>query len=202
MSTPRDLMIIALDVTPSRPVKQGELSLALAGAELVDLLGAGAVTLEDDLIVPGDGTPVTDPLLERAAASFAREAPHEPVGDWLWRRGRGLASAYLDALQAEGQLTRRRSRWSPFRTGRTVPADSYGRRRAGDRWASEEPVLLALATTVGIRDDETGRDTRIVDDEAVETVLAAVDGASVELEAVRQRRSVEQDAFDNIWRGD
>ncbi|GAA3295762.1 hypothetical protein GCM10020295_23700 [Streptomyces cinereospinus] len=32
------------------------------------------------------------------------------------------------------------------------------------------------------------------------TVLAALGDALTELEAVRQRRRVEQDAFDNVWR--
>ncbi|MEV4443030.1 GPP34 family phosphoprotein, partial [Streptomyces sp. NPDC049577] len=41
-----------------------------------------------------------------------------------------------------------------------------------------------------------------VDDEAVETVLAAVGDALMELQAVRQRRAVEDAAFDNIWRGE
>ncbi|MEU5247025.1 GPP34 family phosphoprotein, partial [Streptomyces asoensis] len=36
--------------------------------------------------------------------------------------------------------------------------------------------------------------------DAVGTVLAAVGDAVTELEAVRQRRSIEDAAFDNIWR--
>ena len=201
MSTPRDLMITAMDVAPDRPVERGELSLALAGAELIDLLAAGAVTLDGDQIVPGHRTAIADRLLEEAAASLAREAPYESVDDWLWRRGRDLASAYLAALEAEGQLTRQRGRWLPFRTGQLVLVDSLDRRLAEDRWAADEPVLVALATAVGIRNKGTG-DAPSAADDAVETVLAAVGDASVELEAVRQRRSIEQKAFDNIWRGD
>lgn len=37
--------------------------------------------------------------------------------------------------------------------------------------------------------------------DGVEAVLAAVGTAELELAAVRQRRDVEQAAFDNIWRG-
>ncbi len=37
-------------------------------------------------------------------------------------------------------------------------------------------------------------------DEALVTVLAAVNDALTELEAVRQRRRIENAAFDNIWR--
>lgn len=201
MTTPRDLMITALDMAPGRPVERGELSLALAGAELIDLLVAGTVTLDGDQIVPVHRTAVADRLLDQAAASLAREAPYESVDDWLWRRGRDLSSAYLDAFEAEGQLTRRRGRWLPFRTGQLELVDSLDRRLAEDRWAADEPVLLALATAVGIREKGAGGVPRAADD-AVETVLAAVGDASVELEAVRQRRSIEQDAFDNIWRGD
>ena len=38
-------------------------------------------------------------------------------------------------------------------------------------------------------------------DDAVTTVFAGVDDAVMELEAVRQRRAIEDAAFDNIWRG-
>ncbi|MGW6600797.1 GPP34 family phosphoprotein [Streptomyces sp. NPDC055036] len=222
MTTARDLMITALDVAPSPPPEAGELSLALAGAELIDLLEAEAIRLEGDRIVPGHRPDIADRPLEQAAESLAREAPYELVADWLWRRGRGLAAAYLAALEAEGQLTRPRRRGLPFRTGRTVLVDSPDRRLAGERWASDEPVLAALATAVGIRDknDEEGpgeapvtaddageaedaEDAEDVEDveDAVETVLVAVNEALLELEAVRQRRSIEQDAFDNVWRG-
>ncbi|MFG2181643.1 GPP34 family phosphoprotein [Streptomyces abikoensis] len=200
MTTPRDLLITAMEVAPGHPVEGGEMSLALAGAEVVDLLAAGVVTLDDDRIVPGFGAAVTDRLLDQAAAALVREAPYETVSDWLWRRGRELAPAHLAALEAEGVLTRQRSHWKPFQGGRRVLADSPDRRRAKERWESNEPVLVALATAVGIRDQET-EDAPGVPDEAVETILAAVNDALIELEGVRQRRAVEQAAFDNIWRG-
>ncbi|MCM2580417.1 GOLPH3/VPS74 family protein [Streptomyces meridianus] len=200
MNTPRDLMFTALDVAPSRPVEQGELSLALAGAELVDLLATGAVTLDGDRIVPGDRPTTVDRLLSVAAESLTREAPYESIEDWLWRRGRGLAAAYLAGMEEDGQLTRQRRGWTSFRQGRRVPSDSLDRRLAGDRWASDEPVLGALATAVGIGSQEAAVDPGAFD-EPVETVLAAVDDATTELGAVRQRRDIEQAAFDNIWRG-
>ncbi|MER8068895.1 GPP34 family phosphoprotein [Streptomyces sp. NPDC094034] len=225
MTTARDLMITALDVAPSPPPEAGELSLALAGAELIDLLSAEAIRLEGDRIVPGHRPDIADGPLDQAAESLAREAPYELVADWLWRRGQGLAAAYLAAFEAEGRLTRPRRRGLPFRTGRTVLVDSPERRLAGERWASNEPVLTALATAVGIRDknDEDGKDGRDGQDgrddkegtgeapvtagdagdagDAVETVVVAVNEALLELEAVRQRRSIEQAAFDNVWRG-
>ncbi|EST39791.1 hypothetical protein N566_00095 [Streptomycetaceae bacterium MP113-05] len=201
MSTARDLMIVAADVQPSRPWEQGDLSLALAGAELTDLLAAGTVTLADVQVVPGHGTAPSDPLLEQAAASVVTEAPYESVDEWLWRRGRCLASVYLAALEADGQLARPRSRWTPFRTGRPVPVDSPGRHRARDRWTSQEPVLTALAAATGLGSKEAGDDAPGGTGDAVETVVVAVHDAVRELEAVRQRRAIEQAAFDNVWRG-
>ncbi|WP_369243835.1 GPP34 family phosphoprotein [Streptomyces sp. R41] len=200
MSTPRDLFVVAMDVEHTRPVEQGDLSLALAGAEVIDLIDAHTVTLDGDLIVPGDWSEPADRLLAEAASSITRQAPYESVEEWLWRRGRGLYSAYLADLDAEGPGTRQRRRWLPSRTGQTVPVDSPARRSSADRWASQEPVLTALATVVGIS-DKAAEDFPSVTDEAVLTVLAAVDDAVTELVAVRQRRAIEEAAFDNIWRG-
>lgn len=201
MTTPRDLSIAVMDMAPSHPVEQGDLSLALAGAEVIDLLGAEAIRLDGDRIVPGHRPAIADRLLDEAAASLVQEAPYESVGDWLWRRGRGLSAAYLAALEAEGQLTRQRRRGMPFRSGRTVLADSPARREAANRWTSDEPVLATLGAAIGIRDEWTG-DVSSVADDAVVTVLASVNDALMELEAVRQRRAIEDAAFDNVWRGE
>ncbi|GGX76096.1 GOLPH3/VPS74 family protein [Streptomyces hiroshimensis] len=213
MTTSRDLMIIAMDAAPDRPVEQGDLSLALAGAEVIDLLDCRAVTLDGDHIVPGPRPTTADPLLEQAASSLVREVPpYESVGDWLWRRGRDLSAAYLQALEAEGLLSRQR-RGMSFRAGPLVLADSSERRAAADRRASGEPILTALAEAIGIQGEggeggengEGGEDAAgfsSTDDDAVDTVLAAVIDALMQLEALRQRRAIEQAAFDNIWRGD
>lgn len=88
MTTPRDLLIVSLDVPSAHPVGQGDLSLALAGAELVDLLRAGALALDGERVVPGaDPAEPEDRLLREAGASLRREVPYESVEDWLWRRG-------------------------------------------------------------------------------------------------------------------
>ncbi|MET7621052.1 GPP34 family phosphoprotein [Streptomyces sp. NPDC005408] len=201
MTTPRDLLIIAIDMASNRPLERGDLSLALAGAEAIDLLSAEAVRLDGDDMVPSLPPAMADRLLDEAASSLVRDAPYESVGDWLWRRGRGLAAAYVADLESEGQLTRQRGRrWMPSRTSRTVLVDSPARRRAVDRWTSDEPVLAALAAAVGIR-DEQGADSPSVADDAVATVLAAVNDAVSELEFERQRRALDEAAFDNIWRG-
>lgn len=200
MSTAKDLFIISMDTQPDRPVGQGDLSLALAGAELIDLIGARAVSLDGDRIVP-DGQPaLEDGLLGQASAALTRQAPYEPVEDWLWRRGRDLSAAYQAALEEDGHLIRGRRGRSPFGTDRLELTDSAGRRRAASRWEAEEPVLAALASAVGI-DAGQPQDEPGLDDEAVTTVLAGVNDAVMELEAVRQRRSIEKAAFANVWRG-
>ncbi|MEU6080126.1 GPP34 family phosphoprotein [Streptomyces sp. NPDC047108] len=201
MTTPRDLMMTAMDVEADRQVERGRLSLALAGAELIDLLAAESVTLDGGRIVPGLRMPLPDHLLDAADESLVRETPYESVGDWLWRRGRDLSSAYLTALETEGQVTRQRRRWLPFGNSRTTLADSPDRRMAEDRWASHEPVITALGTAVGLREPEP-EDAAGGTDDDVEEVLAEVNDAVLELESVRQRRDIEQAAFDNIWRGD
>jgi hypothetical protein len=205
MTTPRDLLIVSLDVPSAHPVGQGDLSLALAGAELIDLLRAGALTVEADRVVPaaaadGDATEPDDRLLREAGASLRREPPHESVEDWLWRRGDGLAAAYHAGLEADGLLVRQRHAWIPLRTGRTALTDSPARNRAALRWRAGDPVLAGLAAALGIHDDPA-EDFGSLADESLVTVLAAVHHAVAELEAVRQRRSIEKAAFDNIWRG-
>ncbi|MDQ0584664.1 GPP34 family phosphoprotein [Streptomyces rishiriensis] len=203
MTTARDLMLVAMDVVPARPVGQGELSLALAGAEVIDLVETGAVALDGDLLVP-DPAPARAPapddrLLAEAAASLVRTAPFESAEDWLWRRGSGLAAAYSARLEADGLVGRPRRGRLPFRSAGTEPLDSSARRQATGRWQADEPVLAALAAAVGLREEPADGFPDLPGDTVV-TVLAAVGDAVAELEAVRQRRSIEDAAFDNIWR--
>ncbi|MEV6205855.1 GPP34 family phosphoprotein [Kitasatospora sp. NPDC051914] len=199
-TTPQDLLVVALEARAGRRPEQGELSLALAGAELVDLLDVGAVRLADTRILPLDPPAVADRLLAGAAAALVRQPPFESVEDWLWRRGRGLAAAYAAELRAEGQSRHHRFHRRHVEGGGAVPADAPERRAAVDRWASREPVLAALGAAAGIDDPPPGDQPDIADD-AVATVLAAVSDAVRELDAVRQRRAIEKAAFDNIWRG-
>lgn len=202
MTTPRDLLIATLEVAPSRLPGQGDLSLALAGGELIDLLDTHVAALDDDHVVPGENRAVGDSLLNEASAALTRQAPYESIEDWLWRRGRGLAAVYLTALRSEGQITRqRRSRRISLGAGRTVLTDTPARRAALERWTSNEPVLASLGTAVGIRDQQLEGPPDVAD-EAVATVLAAVHDALRDLEAERQRRSIEDAAFDNVWRGE
>ena len=199
MTTAWDLMIVVMDVTPVRPVGQGDLSLALAGAEAIDLIATGALALDGDLLVPGAPPAPDDPLLDEAASSLVRAAPYESVEDWLWRRGRGLAPAYGTRLEAGGLVGRPRRHWLPVRSVGAEPVDSPARRRASERWEADEPVLAALAAAVGLREEPADGFPDLPDD-AVVAVVAAVGDAVAELEAVRQRRTIEDAAFDNIWR--
>jgi len=198
MTTAKDLFIIAIDLKHS--VGQGDLSLALAGAELIDLIGAGAVAVDGDRIVPGGQPTPDDRFMGEAAAGLTRQAPYERIEDWLWRRGQNLSAAYQSALEENHELEPQRSGRLPFGSERLEPVDTPARRHAADRWKEKEPVLVALASVVGIG-DERSDDEPGLDDEAVTTVLAAVHDAVMELEAVRQRRTIENAAFANLWRG-
>ncbi|MER5386525.1 GPP34 family phosphoprotein [Streptomyces sp. NPDC002688] len=200
MTTARDLFILTMDKEPDRSVGQGDLSLALAGAEVIDLLADEVLTLDGDRMVPTRQPTTDDRLLGEAASAVVRQIPFERVEDWLWRRGRDLAAAYQADLEQAGQLARRRRSRLPFGGDRMELVDSPARSRAMHRWAADEPVLAALAAVVGIPAEQT-EDTPAVGDEAVTTVLVAVHDAVMELEAVRQRRAIENAAFANIWRG-
>ncbi|MEX0172495.1 GOLPH3/VPS74 family protein [Streptomyces sp. LMG1-1-1.1] len=201
MTTAKDLFIIAMDSGQEPAVGQGDLSLALAGAELIDLLGAGSVTLEGDRVVPGEpSAPDDDRLVGEAGARIVRQTPYERVEDWLWRRGKDLAATYQTALEADGELTQKAGGRLSFGARRMEPVDTPSRHAAIDRWERREPVLTALASVVGIgggfSEIEPG-----LDDEAATSVVAAVHDAVMELEAVRQRRTIENAAFANLWRG-
>ncbi|MCI3270585.1 GPP34 family phosphoprotein [Streptomyces cylindrosporus] len=200
MTTARDLAIVALDIPAGKPVEQGDLSLALAGAEVFDLVEARALVLDGDRIVPNAQAPTGDRLLDEAAGALVRQEPYESVEDWLWRRGRGLSAAYVDDLERIGLTARPRGRRIPLLGGRAELVDSPARREAEDRWTAAEPVLLALASAAGIG-DEPPVDTPELTTDTAATVLAAVGDAVMELEAVRQRKAIEDAAFDNVWRG-
>lgn len=222
MTTAWDLLITTRDAVGAGPVDQDDLSLALAGAELLDMAAAGIVALEDDRVLPlTPAAPATtsagDSLLDQAVHWLVREPPYEKVEEWLWRRGERLTAAYLGALETEGYAVRPRRHW--VRSDQPVLVDSPAREHAAERWASGEPVLSALGSAVGIGGgisgggtsgngtdfgfdgDRAAGDTLTGLDDATAGVLAAVSNSVTELEAVRQRRRVEQAAFDNIWRG-
>lgn len=196
MSVSQDLMTAAVEAERRESVDRGPLSLALAGAELIDLVGAGAVGVDDGVIVPGPPTAEPDEeLLRQAAGEVVRSEPYEAVEDWLWRRGRGLAEVYAEAFRAGGKVAVRRTR-NPFRSGPVLTDEGQAAR---ERLAAGDPVLAPLAAAAGFH--AAGEEPGQPPEDAVGTVLAAVGDAVTELAAVRQQRDIEQAAFDNIWRG-
>jgi hypothetical protein len=200
MTTARDLMITALEPYGG-PVERGDLSLALAGAETIDLLGAGVIELDGQRIVPLAVGPAGDRLLTEAAGQVRRAQPYENVTDWLWRRGRGLADVYLADLETEGQVVREeRRRWVLFRSSEPVLADSSDRRRAASRWEADEPVLAALGSALGATGAEEAPD---VTDPPSNAVLDALTEALGELAEERKRRArkLEDATIDNYRRG-
>ncbi|MFF5447687.1 GPP34 family phosphoprotein [Streptomyces sp. NPDC012888] len=201
MTTARDLLIVALDGgAGGAAAEQGDLSLALAGAEVIDLLGTGAVRLDGDRIVPASQPAPQDALLAEAVSSLVGEPPYEALSDWLWRRGRGLAAAYRDALEAEGRLAARSRRGLFARKGNPVPAATPAHDRTVQPRATPDAALTALAEAAGVHGERTA-DAPDITDDAVAAVLAAVYDAVVELASERQRRTISEAAFDNIWRG-
>lgn len=200
MNTARDLAIVTLDMASDHTVEQGDLSLALAAAEVFDLLDAHALVLDGDRITPSAQAPTGDRLLDEAASALVRQEPYESLEDWLWRRGRGLSTAYVEDLERVGLTARAPGPRFTLRAAPSMPVDSAARRQAEERWTSGEPVLAALGTAAGIR-GESDEVAENLTDETVTTVLAALGNAVMELEAVRQRRAIEDAAFDNVWRG-
>ncbi|WLW57282.1 GPP34 family phosphoprotein [Streptomyces sp. YU58] len=222
MTTARDLMLIALGLPADRAVGQGDLSLALAGAEAIDLLESGALRLDGDRMVPGPWALSDDPLLDQAHASLTRREPYETVDNWLWRRADDLVPTYAGALRRAGLVVPPHGHGLRLPTGRTALADSREHREAEERRDSGEPVLAGLLEALGIEGTENTEGTGIIeasgdgvsgveeepsdaDDsplgDDVTTLLAAVGDAVMQLEAVRLRRDVENAAFDNVWRG-
>ncbi|WP_053846313.1 GPP34 family phosphoprotein [Streptomyces sp. NRRL B-24085] len=198
MTTARDLTLVVLGLPAERPVAQGDLSLALAGAEAVDLLGSGALTLDGDRMLPGPPAPTGDRLLDEASASLSRREPYDTVAEWLWRRGAELAASYAVDLERDGLVVHPRGHFG-FRSAHTVLVDSPARRAAEERRAAGEPVLVALLAAAGI-EAEPDETAETLTGDAVTAVLAAVGDAVAQLEAIRLRRDVENAAFDNVWR--
>ncbi|MFJ3288574.1 GPP34 family phosphoprotein [Streptomyces sp. NPDC086669] len=201
MSTARALALITLGLPAERAVEPGDLSLALAGAEAADLLADGRLSLDGDGMMPGDVTASDERLLDEAFASLVRHPPRETVEHWLWRRGQGLAAAYVDDLRRAGLLIRPQGHGPRLRSATLEPADSPQYRAARERLAAGDAVLAGLLALLTADEREPDSDASSAYDDAMSTVLASVGDAVAELEAVRLRRGVEDAAFDNIWRG-
>ncbi|MFF5499838.1 GPP34 family phosphoprotein [Streptomyces aquilus] len=217
MTTARDLVLVTLGMPADQLVGQGDLSLALAGAEAIDLLHSGALRLDGDRMVPGPPVATGDPLLDQADAALIRREPYESVEEWLWRRAEDLVPAYAAALERSGLVVHPHGHGLRLLPGRGELADSPERREAQERKASGEPVLAGLLVASGIEtpevtdgsgDEPSGgaEEAQSASDdgplgESVTTILVAVGDAVMQLEALRLRRDVENAAFDNVWRG-
>jgi hypothetical protein len=199
MTTARDLVLVALDLPDGELAGGGDLSLAVAGAEAVDLLRSGALRLEGDRMVPGPRAVSGDPMLDQADAALARQEPYETVEEWLWRRADDLLPAYADAFERAGLVVHPHGHGVRLLSRRTELADTRERREAAERRDSGEPVLAGLLAALGVEGTGTIEGSPL--DDAVTTVLAAVGDAVMQLEAARLRRDVENAAFDNVWRG-
>ncbi|MFF9458814.1 hypothetical protein [Streptomyces flaveolus] len=90
-------------------------------------------------------------------------------------------------------------RRNPFRRTSPTSPDAPALRRAAERRRSDDPVLLGLAVAAGVTDQPDTPLTGLTDDQVV--VVGTLHGTVTQLTAVRQRESIEQAAFDSIWRG-
>ncbi|WP_328863230.1 GPP34 family phosphoprotein [Streptomyces sp. NBC_00306] len=198
MTTPKNLLMITIEVAPGHPVHPADLSLSLAGAQLVDLLEAGAIGLDKRHVVPGWQPVPPDRFLWEAATSLELTRPYQLVSDWLSSREDTLAAAYTAALEADGLAIRQRPRKHPFRRRELVLVDSPARREAVERWSASEPVLATLAGFIGIRREGQQGSPREVRG-PVATILSAVQGAHVELEAERTERIITQAKLYEVW---
>ncbi|MFH8625879.1 GPP34 family phosphoprotein [Streptomyces vietnamensis] len=198
MTTARELALFVLSLAPERAVEPGDLSLALAGAEAVDLLRSGSLALDGDRMAPRSDRATGDRLLDQALASVVRQQSWQTIRSWLWRRGKDLAETYVQDLERAGLLVRPRGHGLWLGSVRPLKADSPEPGRV--RLASADPVLAALTALLGVGDFPPDTTDDAVGGPSVATVLAAVGDAVTELEAIRLRRGVEAEAFDNMWR--
>ncbi len=198
MATAHDLSALAASPGAAPGLEEGDLSLALAGAELLDLVDVQAVVLVGDRILPMVSPRHADPMLAEAAFEIVQHSPYETVERWLWRRGRHLAARYRAAVEVTAPEG---SAWSyrhPFRRVRPMAGSPFALRRGIDRLESGDPLLIGLAAAAGLTEASATRADGLAQDEA--DILAGVHGAITQLAVERQRRSVEQGAYDNIWR--
>ncbi|MZE68812.1 GPP34 family phosphoprotein [Streptomyces sp. SID5789] len=197
MATAHDLSALATSPDTDAGLEEGDLSLALAGAELLDLVDVQAALLVSDRILPVVSPRHVDTMLAEAASAIVQNSPYETVESWLWRRGRDLVARYRAALEVTASGESARTYRHPFRRAHPV-VDPTVLRHATDRLASGDPILVGLAASVGLAEPPAREAEGLSADEA--TILTVVHGAVTELAAERQRRSVEHGAYDNIWR--
>src|SRR3954451_14297758 len=90
--TARDLALVALSMPSDRTVAQGDLSLALAGAEAIDLLKSGALSMDRDHLMPG-------PRWRRVTVCWTRRTSRSPGGSSTRRSTSGCGAAVASSPQ-------------------------------------------------------------------------------------------------------
>ncbi|MFF0305670.1 GPP34 family phosphoprotein [Streptomyces sp. NPDC004562] len=199
MTTAQGLAVLAATEGTGPRLEPGDLSLALAGAELVDLVGLRAVLLHAGRVLPAASPRIKDAVLFEAASGIVREPPYETVEQWLWRRGRDLAARYWRALQAAtADGAPAGSSRHPFRRPRPLTAAPAGGRGI-DRRRDGPPVLAALAAAARIAEATDETLAELDPDEAA--VVGAVHQAITQLAAERHRRSLGGAGFGTVPRG-
>ncbi|MFD0053689.1 GPP34 family phosphoprotein [Streptomyces sp. NPDC127168] len=179
MGKAQRLSALAVALGGDPRIEEGDLSLALAAAELVDLTEAQAVLLHGDRLLPAARVETGSPMLIEAASELVRDVPYETVVGWLWRRGSGLAGRYRVAVGDARHLHRQAA-------------------EAMRDW--NDPVLAHLAAAAGMRPTPSDEASADLDHDQI-AILGEVHQAVTQLAAERQRRSIERGPSEGILRG-
>lgn len=78
------------------------LDTALAGAQLLDLAFAKRITIEDKRVIPLDGPPLDDPVLNAALTRILQENKHKKAGSMIPKLTKGLRKRLLAQLVEKG----------------------------------------------------------------------------------------------------
>lgn len=154
MTPAKDLFMIAIDL--ERAVRQGDLSHALAGAELIALIRAGTVGLDGDHMVPGDrrrstmGPPAAPPAARphpgwsawMSGPAAQHDLPRRPSGD---SRSEDVGTS-RHAARRPGPRSPYRAAWSAAASSRARVFAPYAVHHEADR------------SCVGVQVDLTGFD--------------------------------------------
>ncbi len=160
MTTPRDLLMIAMDVRPAGPSSRATCRWPSREPNWSTSSRPRPSRWRTTASCPARSGPWATVWTGPWRRWSGRD--RRSVDDWLWRRGRGLCTrAYRADLEAEGRLARPRHRWIPFGGGRTEAADWPDRSHADERWTSGEPILTVLAAAVGASTTSRRRRPRV-----------------------------------------
>ncbi|HEY8611605.1 MAG TPA: GPP34 family phosphoprotein [Roseomonas sp.] len=115
LTIPEEVLLLTLDDETGRPlgVPAQAVSLALAGAALMELALSGRLDSDPDRLFVTDATPSGDVLLDEVLARIGAEPSARDSRWWMARIAReapGMRRALLDRLVARGLLHARESR--------------------------------------------------------------------------------------------